>query len=87
MPPDIWGKDFEKLRVLGKDFWWCEALLEYLNYCHIYIGTYLGTLTFLINGEALINGEGGKFFKFNKRGGPNKQGGWNFFPNLIKGEG
>ena len=46
-----------------------------------------GTLTFLINGEALINGEGGKFFKFNKRGGPNKRGGWNFFPNLINGEG
>ena len=45
------------------------------------------TLTFLINGEALINGEGGKFFKFNKRGGPNKRGGWNFFPNLINGEG
>ena len=45
------------------------------------------TLTFLINGEALINWEGGKFFKFNKRGGPNKRGGWNFFSNLINGEG
>ena len=36
------------------------------------------TLTFLIKGEALIRGEGGKFVKINKRGGSNKRGGWKF---------
>ena len=27
------------------------------------------------------------FSKFNKRGGLNKRGGWNFFSNLINGDG
>ena len=39
------------------------------------------TLTFLIKGEALIRGEGGKFDKINKRGGSNKRGGWKFCQN------
>ena len=47
----------------------------------------MATLTFLINGEALIRGEGGKFVKIDKRGGSNKRGGWKFYQNLIKGEG
>ena len=35
------------------------------------------TLKSLINGEAIIRGEVGKSFKINKRGDPNKRGGWN----------
>ena len=44
------------------------------------------TLESLINGETIINGEGGKFLKLNKRGDPNKRGGTFFFQNLINGE-
>ena len=46
----------------------------------------LRTLKSLINGEAIINGEGGNFLKLNKRGDPNKRGGTCFFQNLINGE-
>ena len=35
------------------------------------------TLRSLINGEAIIRGKGGKSSKINKRGDPNKRGGWN----------
>ena len=37
------------------------------------------TLKSLINGEAIIRGEGGKSFKINKRGDPNKRVNWNIW--------
>ena len=40
----------------------------------------------LIEGQALINWQGGIFSKFNKRAGSNKEAGCNIFSNLIKGQ-
>ena len=44
------------------------------------------TLMCLIEGQALINWQGGIFSKFNKRAGSNKGTGWNIFSNLIRGQ-
>ena len=44
------------------------------------------TLMCLIEGQALINWQGGIFSKFNKRAGSNKEAGWNIFSNLIRGQ-
>ena len=44
------------------------------------------TLMCLIEGQALINWQGGIFSKFIKRAGSNKEAGWNIFSNLIRGQ-
>ena len=40
----------------------------------------------LIEGQALINWQGGIFSKFDKRAGSNRRAGWNIFSNLIRGQ-
>ena len=44
----------------------------------------LATLTFLIQVQALINGQGRFFSISNKQAGSNKGAGWNIFSNLVK---
>ena len=52
----------------------------------IAMNTLKTTLMCLIEGQALINWQGGIFSKFNKRAGSNKEAGWNIFSNLIRGQ-